>query len=136
MKIASSFKIPLLSLQGTFSKVVKFKCKGKRQQLLYKVAKLANFYQNGIHWFISKRLSRPHITFFFSNCFSYSLKNDRIHLFLVWCAIFLRYDSGRKSSEDYIKSLHILVGFDRVKLIYFCTCRAVHLCNFFIPSIA
>lgn len=124
----------LLSLQGTFSKAVKFRCERKRQQLLYKVAKLANFYQTGIRCF--KEKASFIITLLFSNYFSYSLKNDQIHLFLVCCAVFLWQDSGRKALEDYIKPPHILVGCDRAKLIYFCTCRAAHPFNFFIPSIA
>lgn len=134
-RLPAACKIPSLLARNIFQ-VVKFRCEEKRQQLLYKVAKLANFYQNGIHYFKEKACLGLLSTLLFSNYFSFSLKSDQIYLFLVCSAVFLWQDSGRKTLEDYTKPPHLLVGCDRAKLIYFCTCRAAHPFNFFIPSIA
>lgn len=60
------------------------------------------------------------------------LKNDQIHLGLVYCAIFLWHDSWRKSLEDHIKSVHILVGFDRVNQFIFAIAKqCIHLVSSF-----
>jgi hypothetical protein len=58
-----------------------------------------------------------------------------VHLILVCCAISHGTVLGG-GFGDCSKYLHVPVGFARVVLVYFCTCRTAQPLNFFIPTLA